>query len=916
MKIFGISHQTSVSRTPQQDDVVERRNRTLVEDAHTMLIFSKALLFLWAEAINTACFTQNRSLIRLRYNKTPYELMQENKLDLSFFHVFDALCYPTNDNDDLGKLDAKADIGIFIGYAPTKKAFRIYNKRSWKIIETIHVTFDELTSMASKQLVPVVAAPRGFDLADSPVSTSIDQDALSTTNAAHENMTIFQMDVKTTFLNGELKEEVYISQPKGFVDQDNSSHMYKLKKVSMVLKKHHVHGKAYRKSLNAVKRIFRYLKGTINMGLWYSNDTKAEYISISGCCAQILWMCLQLIDYEFQFNKIPLYCDNKSTIALCYNTFNIQEPGTSMKCNMILKTDIKPKEATFQVVLDALALTRFYRAFLISVDVPAIYMQEFWATISIHRSSIRFTINKKKVSLDVEIFKEIILICPKIPRQEFEDLPLEHDILSFIRHLGHTRDITYLTDVNVDYLHQPWRVFATVINKCLSGKETGMEKICLSRAQILWDQSISRRNKMLWHTAQDDTMYTSMRCISRHEKTQLYGAILPKELTNQAMLKSQAYQTYYAFASGEKIPKLKYVQKKDDSDTSPKKKSVQATKGDGVDTRLKVPDEQRQKTYEDDDENEFQEEDDINDDDSDDNDESDDEKKKSDSNVIPNPNQSNEAHDKEEEEYDDECNIDDEETMYDDGDDEVTKELYEYVNVNLGNKDIDMTNVDQGGVDQQNASQQSGFEQEEEDAYVTLTPVFETQNTGDVATLVIQKNVTESLEGAVLTRGVEMKETKIKTPPLDQTKGQKEGNQVKMMSHPEIQKEPSHTVEDSSKQQDQEFIMGDNDEQPADKEVTKSDWFKKPERPSTLDLDWTKRRQIHFRPPQSWISQVAHSKEPPTSFDELNDYYFVFSTFVINRLNIANLTQQILVGLAFNLLKGILQEYYGIRVPS
>ncbi|GKC57919.1 hypothetical protein Tco_1085517 [Tanacetum coccineum] len=78
------------------------------------------------------------------------------------------------------------------------------------------------------------------------------------------------------------------------------------------------------------------------------------------------------------------------------------------KCNMRLKTDIKPKEATFHVVLDALALTLFYRAFLITADVPAIYMQEFWATVSVHRSSIIFTINKKKVSLDVDIFRDIL----------------------------------------------------------------------------------------------------------------------------------------------------------------------------------------------------------------------------------------------------------------------------------------------------------------------------------------------------------------------------------------------------------------------------------------------------------------------------------------------------------------------------
>ncbi|GJW75281.1 integrase, catalytic region, zinc finger, CCHC-type containing protein [Tanacetum coccineum] len=83
--------------------------------------------------------------------QTPYELMQDKKPDLSFFDVFGALCYPTNDNDNQGKLDVKADIGIFVGYAPTKKAFRIYYKRTRKIIETIHMKFDELTVMASKQ---------------------------------------------------------------------------------------------------------------------------------------------------------------------------------------------------------------------------------------------------------------------------------------------------------------------------------------------------------------------------------------------------------------------------------------------------------------------------------------------------------------------------------------------------------------------------------------------------------------------------------------------------------------------------------------------------------------------------------------------------------------------------------------------
>ncbi|GKF18128.1 retrovirus-related pol polyprotein from transposon TNT 1-94, partial [Tanacetum coccineum] len=138
------------SRFIWQNGVVERQNHTLIEAAHTMLIYAKAPLFLWAEAVATACYTQNRSMIRRRHGKTPYELLHNKPPDLSYLHVFGALCYPTNDSENLGKLQPKADIGIFIGYAPTKKAFRIYNRRTRRIIETIHVDFDELTALASE----------------------------------------------------------------------------------------------------------------------------------------------------------------------------------------------------------------------------------------------------------------------------------------------------------------------------------------------------------------------------------------------------------------------------------------------------------------------------------------------------------------------------------------------------------------------------------------------------------------------------------------------------------------------------------------------------------------------------------------------------------------------------------------------
>nr|GEW50758.1 retrovirus-related Pol polyprotein from transposon TNT 1-94 [Tanacetum cinerariifolium] len=116
-----------------------------------MLIFSRASLFLWAEAIATACYTQNRSIIHLRFNKTPYELINGKKLDISFLHVFGALCYPKNDREDIGKLGAKGDIGFFIGYSADSCAYRVYIRRTNKIMDTMNVTFDELLAMAFKQ---------------------------------------------------------------------------------------------------------------------------------------------------------------------------------------------------------------------------------------------------------------------------------------------------------------------------------------------------------------------------------------------------------------------------------------------------------------------------------------------------------------------------------------------------------------------------------------------------------------------------------------------------------------------------------------------------------------------------------------------------------------------------------------------
>ncbi|GKE39455.1 hypothetical protein Tco_1462860 [Tanacetum coccineum] len=126
------------------------------------------------------------------------------------------------------------------------------------------------------------------------------------------------------------------------------------------------------------------------------------------------------------------------------------------KCNLRLSSDVTSKEATLQVVYDVLKLTPFYKAFQVSADVPEIYMQEFWASASIHNRS-------------------------------FEEPPLEKEILAFLASLDHSGEIRKITDVNVNNLHQPWRSFAAIIHKCLSGK-TSYDSLRLSQAQILWGE--------------------------------------------------------------------------------------------------------------------------------------------------------------------------------------------------------------------------------------------------------------------------------------------------------------------------------------------------------------------------------------------------------------------------------------------
>nr|GEX57758.1 hypothetical protein [Tanacetum cinerariifolium] len=159
--------------------------------------------------------------------------------------------------------------------------------------------------------------------------------------------------------------------------------------------------------------------------------------------------------------------------------------------------------------------------------------------------------------------------------QEFDELPSEEEILSFIKDLGHTRNIKKITDVVVDHMHQPWRAFAAIINKCLSGKITDnrdfkkQENMYYPRFTkaiinhfLSKDKSISMRNRMFMHTAQDNSILGNLRFVSKDEDTQVYEALILTLMTNLKIRDYAAFKTYFVFTTGEATPKPKRIYKK------------------------------------------------------------------------------------------------------------------------------------------------------------------------------------------------------------------------------------------------------------------------------------------------------------------------------------------------------------------
>nr|GEW13633.1 hypothetical protein [Tanacetum cinerariifolium] len=696
----GISHETSVAHSSQQNSVIERRNHMLIKAARTMLIYAQAPLFLWAEAVATACYTKNHSIVHIHHDKTPYELLHGKLPDLSFLYVFGALCYPTNDSENLGKLQPKVDIAmaseqsssgpalhkmtpatISSGLVPkptSSTSFVPPSRNDWDLL--FQPLFDELLTPphsvdppSVEVIAPIdeVVAPELAESTGSPSSTTVDQDApspiahmgndpffgmpipevaydqssstdsihtimhpdrqISKHNskctkdhpfeniigrldrptykdaltqsclieamqeelnefeclevwelvprpdkvmvitlkwiykvkldelggilknkarlaargyrqeegidfeesfspvarleaisiflafAAHKNMVVYQMDVKTALLNENMRELVYVSQSDGFVDPDNPNHVYKLKKALYGLKQ------APRACLRVI-----FIKQSK-----YALESLKKYGFESYDPVDTPMVEKSKLDEDKEGKAVDPSHYRGMIGTLLYLTASIPDLQFAIcMCARLKHIDIRYhfiKEHVENGVIELYFVNTEYQL----VDI---------FTKALGRERIEILINKLGMrNFTSETLKQLTDEFDEIPNQPFDELPFEEETLAFLRELGHSGEIQKITDgmyhkKNVEFAYLLWEDFMYHVEHKDAKKSNEMyyprfTKVIVNFFMTKY-QSISRRNKQ-------------------------YGSILPVELTNEAIKSSESFKEYYAIASGAEPHKTK-----------------------------------------------------------------------------------------------------------------------------------------------------------------------------------------------------------------------------------------------------------------------------------------------------------------------------------------------------------------------
>ncbi|GJS97103.1 hypothetical protein Tco_0804071 [Tanacetum coccineum] len=286
------------------------------------------------------------------------------------------------------------------------------------------------------------------------------------------------------------------------------------------------------KHLHAIMRIFRYLRGTINMGLWCSKDSCIALTAFTdadhaGCqdTRRSTSGSMQL----FGDRLVP----SKERVKI----------GTT---NVRLENTVPQKEETFQVIIDVIKNSTCYKAFTISAKVPEIFMQQFWYTIKkvSGTKSYEFHLANKKYLVDAEVFRKILDICPRVQGEDFTEVPDDESTITFLIDLGYKGPLYKYPSMFVDHMHQPWRTLAAIINKCLSDFAFQIDNRQLKKG----------RHEIMPYPG-DDGVVSRLKFVRISEDFQEYRLLIPETMLTAGIKQSESYQMFIKYSTGLIPPK-------------------------------------------------------------------------------------------------------------------------------------------------------------------------------------------------------------------------------------------------------------------------------------------------------------------------------------------------------------------------
>ncbi|GJX03855.1 retrovirus-related pol polyprotein from transposon TNT 1-94, partial [Tanacetum coccineum] len=440
----GVFHQKSVPRTPQQNGVVERRNHTLVEAARTMMIFSKAPMFLWAEAVATACYHPKMTLIHTRHRET------------------------LNDSEDLGKFQAKADIRIFVGYAPNRKGYRIYNKRTRQLMVTIVIFAGDTSDNGSvAQDAPLQSA----SLSTSDMHHPIPHQGIAE-EPTLKDAPIHQMESNQDGIMRDVKNSEEVRREVLSVLEIDwlAGHKKAKKRCNITNRALSIENRSLFEGESEFEKLKIYLITLVSI-----RSDWEDLCGVLGVLKKLNTMAEQNVPAQ-----PPTRTDEQIVPRSQWLIIG--------KSNLLFNAQKIQKNPIFQISVDILSNTNFFQAFTASANVPAIYLQQFWNTMKYNEKTGVYScqVDEQWFDLSADLLRKALAITPVNPAHPFELPPSGNTVIDFVNELGYPEPVEIVSNIRVNYVYQPWRAILTLINQCLTGKTSGSDKPRHPVLQMLW----------------------------------------------------------------------------------------------------------------------------------------------------------------------------------------------------------------------------------------------------------------------------------------------------------------------------------------------------------------------------------------------------------------------------------------------